>query len=220
MQVITNPNKTIPNINEDTESEFIVRVDTYNNVPICFHVMTKYSGSSYLVWKGGDFGNPLVDGIQMWAPFEKSKMKVLLSTYEFLHYNERNLDFYNLDFYIMNTMEEFLNLAKKIIPYNNEVVHKISYNLRKSITLENKFIIANIKNSKQNSLYFMVADGHCYKWKGGSIHGDISELDITQFSPDALMDCTNIKFNDKYNVNFYSIDDIKYLLFFAKLMGV
>jgi hypothetical protein len=26
MQVITNPNKTIPNINEDTESEFIVGV--------------------------------------------------------------------------------------------------------------------------------------------------------------------------------------------------
>ena len=216
MQVITNPNKTIPNINEDTESEFIVRVDTYNNVPICFHVMTKYSGSSYLVWKGGDFGNSLVDGIQMWAPLEKSKIKVLLSTYEFnLHYNERNLDFY-----IMNTMEEFLNLAKKIIPCNNEVVYKISHNLRKSITLENKFIIANIKNSKQNSLYFMVADGHCYKWKGGSIHGDISELDITQFSPGALMDCTNIKFNDKYNVNFYSIDDIKYLSFFAKLMGM
>ena len=210
MQVITNPNKTIPNINEDTESEFIMKVEKYGNVSLGFYVMTKYSGSSYFVWKGGDFNNPCANGIQLWAPLEKSKIQVLLSTYKFnLNYIGRNLTFY-----IMNSMGDFLDLAKKIIPYNNEVVHQMSYKSQKSVTLENKFILANIRNDKKNSLYFMVPDGYCYKWKGGSIHGDISELNVVHTSPEVLMYYTNMKFGDKYDVNFYSIDDIKYLPFF------
>jgi len=223
MQVITNPNKTIPNINEDKESEFIVDVEKDNDGKlIYFYIMVKYAGSeSYFVWKGSSFEALNDTTIQLWSPVEKSKIKVLLHSYKF-HY-----DYYNTSqkFYIINNMGDFLDLIKKTIPYNNEIVHEISHGSTIS-TQGNKFILVNIKNDKENFLYFLVPDSnelcsvYFYTWKGGSLHDNIVELDIEETSPEILMDCTYKKFCKDYEVHFYSIDDMKYLPFFARLMGV
>ncbi len=60
MQVITNPNKTIPNINEDKESEFVVNVKKDNDGALkYFYIMVQYAGGSsyehYFLWKGSCF---------------------------------------------------------------------------------------------------------------------------------------------------------------------
>ena len=225
MQVVINPNKTIPNINEDKESEFIVNVEKDSNGALkYFYIMVKYAGGSsyehYFVWKGGSFEIPGESIIQLWSPVEKSKIKVLQRSYKF-HY-----DYFNTsqEFYIINNMGDLLELIKKTIPYNNEVVHEISH--ESYSTRGDKFIFANIKNARKNFLYLLVPGNnamHCvysYTWKGGSLYDNIVELDIEEISPKALMDCTYKRFYKDYDVKFYSIDDMKYLPFFARLMGV
>lgn len=224
MQVITNPNKTIPNINEDKESEFVVKVEKDNDGALkYFYIMVKYAGGSsyehYFVWKGGSFEIPGGSIIQLWSPVEKSKIKVLQRSYKF-HY-----DYFNTsqEFYIINNMGDLLKLIKETIPYNNEVVHEISH--ESGSTRGDKFIFANIKNARKNFLYLLVPGdtlqcAYSYTWKGGSLYDDIVELDIEETSPETLMDCTYKRFYKDYDVRFYSIDDMKYLPFFARLMGV
>ena len=222
MQVIVNPNKTIPNINEDEESEFIVNVEKDNiNALTYFHIMVRYEGgSSYFVWKGGNFKIRSI--IWLYAPIERSKIKVLQSTHKFHRDHFDNPQ----EFYIIKNMEDFLNLVRKTIPYNNEIVHEIPYELNRAISMENTFILVNIKNTKENFLYFMVPGNgvigsyYLYTWKGGSLHDNISELNIEETSPEALMKYTYQKFHENYEVHFYSIDDMKYLQFFVRLMGV
>lgn len=224
MQVITNPNKTIPNINEDKESEFVVNVEKDNDGALkYFYIMVKYVGGSsyehYFLWKGNSFEISGESTIQLWSPVEKSKIKVLQRSYKF-HY-----DYFNTsqEFYIINNMGDLLKLIKETIPYNNEVVHEISH--ESGSTRGDKFIFANIKNARKNFLYLLVPGdtlqcAYSYTWKGGSLYDDIVELDIEETSPETLMDCTYKRFYKDYDVRFYSIDDMKYFPFFARLMGV
>jgi hypothetical protein len=224
MQVITNPNKTIPNINEDKESEFVVNVEKDNDGALkYFYIMVQYAGGSsyehYFLWKGSCFEIPGESTIQLWSPVEKSKIKVLQRSYKF-HYDHFNT---SQEFYIINNMGDLLKLIKETIPYNNEVVHEISH--ESGSTRGDKFIFANIKNARKNFLYLLVPGdtlqcAYSYTWKGGSLYDDIVELDIEEISPKALMDYTYKRFYKDYDVRFYSIDDMKYLPFFARLMGV
>ena len=95
MQVIVNPNKTIPNINEDDDSEFIVAKLHFQQpyVMILFKV-----GPRLYKWKGGKDGR-----IFEWGT-STSKIAAIKRFYTQISYG------FNIEFYIINNFEDLVKV--------------------------------------------------------------------------------------------------------------